>query len=217
MRQLLYMYVLCDVTGTETEGVTGLFCSYLADLAERTGTVTAVACMFHNASHPTGTFHEIEEIEAAAAQGVSLWGQVSPAPLNMEFTLESPYVFEGLLTWQQHAMPWVSERTRYCAQLADTQWRESVKAELQERQNGLTDQLSDLNWGNMTLVRGGPGDSAMEGRTVAELAAMMTPEGEDEVGGGKHPLDFMLDYSLAHELSVCMYVCLCTGPFEDHP
>ena len=50
------------------------------------------------------------QIDEAKARGVSLWGQVSPAPLNMEFSLASPYPFEGLKAWQAQAMPLVLDR-----------------------------------------------------------------------------------------------------------
>ena len=63
---------------------------YLAELGKQTGRTIAAACMFHSATSPEASVKEMEMIDAAAADGVSIWGQVSPAPLNMEFQLLSP-------------------------------------------------------------------------------------------------------------------------------
>ena len=171
---------------------------YLADLAEKTDKVITTACMFHSASHPNSTFDELAQIDEAKARGVSLWGQVSPAPLNMEFSLASPYPFEGLKAWQAQAMPLVLDRLAYSRLLADAGWRAAVKAELQLRQNGLTDLLTDENWSNILLAEAPAADSRLVGQSVAALATQ----------AGKHPLDFMLDYSLEHDLTPVFFIQL---------
>ena len=96
---------------------------YLAELGKQTGRTIAAACMFHSATSPEASVKEMEMIDAAAADGVSIWGQVSPAPLNMEFQLLSPYPFEGLESWRIEAMSVVNQPEAYRAVLSDPAFR----------------------------------------------------------------------------------------------
>ena len=94
----------------------------------------------------------------------------------------------------------MSTGARYTALLADVGWRDSVKEELALRENGLTDLLTDENWDNIVLAEAPEGDSGsgLVGQSVATLASQQQ----------KHPLDFMLDYSLDHDLTPVFFIRL---------
>ena len=40
--------------------------------------------------------------EQSSRKGYEFWGQVSCRPLTMEFTMNEPYMLEGLATWKEY-------------------------------------------------------------------------------------------------------------------
>ena len=158
-------------------------------------------------------------IDAAAADGGSIWGQVSPAPLNMEFQLLSPYPFEGLESWRIEAMSVVNQPEVYRAVLSDPAFRSKVKAEIYgEHPSGLTALLPHEDWGNMIVAHPADGDEAMTGRKhhshlagdsfSSDERAVACVGAVDELAreAGVDPLDWMLDYSLAHDLEPVFFM-----------
>ncbi len=59
-----------------------------------------IAALLHNSTNPDAVFQDLDAIAAANARGRRLVGAVSCCPLSMDFTLRSPYTFEGLEAWQ---------------------------------------------------------------------------------------------------------------------
>ena len=59
-----------------------------------------VAALLHSNLTPEATFEDLEHIARARSHGRRMYGAVSACPLNFEFTLHEPYVFEGLAAWQ---------------------------------------------------------------------------------------------------------------------
>ena len=43
-----------------------------------------------------------EDITKAQNKGYEIWGQVSCRPLTMEFTMNEPYMLEGLVAWKDY-------------------------------------------------------------------------------------------------------------------
>ena len=59
-----------------------------------------VAALFHNPISPDSSFRQLKSMSEATSQGIEMWGQVSCRPLTMEFTMKSPYLFEGFSSWK---------------------------------------------------------------------------------------------------------------------
>jgi N-acyl-D-amino-acid deacylase len=158
----------------------------LEALAAASGRPVLIAALLHNGTNPEGVFRTLDEIRAARARGRALIGQVSCCPLTMDFTLESPYLFESLVAWQ----PAMAAHGAALERLyADPAFRDAVKRELAETRGK---RLFNSEWDKLHVVETTrPEHQALEQRSLADIAAAQ----------GKHPLDAMLDLGLAERLA----------------
>jgi N-acyl-D-amino-acid deacylase len=158
---------------------------FLERLAAASRRPVLVAAMLHNPLNADGVFVQIEAMKAASSRGPAVVPQVSPCPLTMEFTLESPYPFEGLAAWKP-AMEAQGEGLRRV--LADPAFRDGVKNDL-ARYRGL--RLFNSEWEKLHVVEAATeANRALEGSSIADLAAAR----------GQHPLDCILDLALEEDL-----------------
>ena len=74
--------------------------SLLEDMSAQSGRPVMVAALLHNNTNPGAVFKDLDAIAAANERGRRLIAQVSCCPLTMDFTLDSPYPFEGLPSWK---------------------------------------------------------------------------------------------------------------------
>jgi N-acyl-D-aspartate/D-glutamate deacylase len=156
--------------------------SFLERLAAESGRPVVVAALLHSSTQPEGVFQDLEAIAAANARGRRLVGAVSCCPLSMDFTLRSPYTFEGLDAWQA-ALPLKGEA--YARKLADPAFRSAVREEINRPAHF---RLFNGEWHKVHVVESARPHA--EQRSIAELAAE----------AGKDPLDAMLDLALAENL-----------------
>ena len=148
---------------------------FLEELAADSGRPVVVAALLHNSTNPRGVFDDLDAITAANKRGQRMLGAVSCCPLTMDFTLHSPYTFEGLKAWKP-AMALKGEP--YKALLRDRSFRDAVRAEIADPATGV--RLFNGEW-----------DKVFVGlRTIAEVARET----------GADPLDAMLDLALAEDL-----------------
>ncbi len=159
---------------------------YLETLAADSGRPVLIAALMHNPVNPQRVFDALREINEARGRGRKLIGQVSCTPLTMDFTLESPYLFEPFDAWKP-AMEAHGEALREIYRNAA--FRAAVKADM-ARLRGM--RLFNSEWHKMEVVEtADPRNRALEGRPVDELAA----------AAGKHPLDLVLDLALSENLA----------------
>lgn len=153
-----------------------------------------VCALFHSTVTPDSVFNELEGCRAAQSRGNDLRGGVSPCPLTMEFSLHSPYVFEGLASWKPAARI-VSDPVAYRAMLADPAFRDALHEDLARRErrmfNGQWDQVV------VRAVRDAK-HAHFEGMTVAAAAARE----------GKRPFDWLLDLGLSEDLDTVFIATL---------
>jgi N-acyl-D-aspartate/D-glutamate deacylase len=155
---------------------------FLESLAAESGRPVVVAALLHNSTNPDSVFRDLDEIEAANGRGRRLVGAVSCCPLSMDFTLRSPYTFEGLESWRP-ALP--LHGSEYVETLKNPRFRDSVRAELSRPAHF---RLFNGEWNKVLVVESRRPE--IEQRTVAELAAE----------AGKDALDLMLDLALEEGL-----------------
>ena len=148
---------------------------FLEEVAAASGRPVIVAALLHNNVNPRATFDELEQIAAANARGRRMHGAVSCCPLTMDFTLHSPYVFEGLKAWKP-ALSLKGEA--YKAQLKDPEFRKRIRKEIQDPAAGV--RLFNGEWDKVYFGL----------RTIEDLARE----------SGKDPLDAMLDLALSENL-----------------
>lgn len=176
---------------------------FLEELARDSTRPGVVAALLHNSTNPDSVFADLDAIGEAQANGHYLVGAVSCCPLSMDFTLQSPYVFEGLHSWQP-ALPLKGEPFR--EKLAEKSFRDSVRAELARPTHF---RLFNNEWDKVHVIESKRKE--LEQRSVADLAR------------GQDPLDFMLDLALAEELGTVFSALLlnsdeaAVGRMLQHP
>jgi len=153
-------------------------------IARASGRPYIVAALLHSNETPEATFEDLEAIKQARVRGGKLYGAVSPCPLNFEFTMHEPYVFEGLAAWRPVMEAKEGDVRRI---LASKELRENVKKELAVRAR----RMFNGHWHQMFVAQTAkPENRHMEARSVQDLAAEV----------GKHPFDFALDLALEENL-----------------
>ncbi|MDE2089891.1 MAG: amidohydrolase family protein, partial [Gammaproteobacteria bacterium] len=159
---------------------------FLEELAADSGRPVVVAALLHNNTNPHGVFDDLDKITAANGRGRRLLGAVSCCPLTMDFTLHSPYTFEGLAAWK----PALSlNGDRYKSLLREKAFRHAVRAEISGAP--VATRLFNGEWDKVYVENvGRPENGKWQQQTVAEMAAAT----------GADPLDAMLDLALAEDL-----------------
>ncbi len=155
---------------------------FLEELAADSTRPVVIAALLHSSTNPDAVFRDLEEIAAANARGRRLLGAVSCCPLSMDFTLHSPYVLEGLESWQP-ALRLKGEDFR--KKLGDEAFRKEIRRELSRPAHF---RLFNGEWDKVEVVESR--SKQVEQKSVAQLAR----------AAGKDPLDFMLDLALEEGL-----------------
>lgn len=172
---------------------------FLEELAAANGRPVMIAALLHNSTNPNVVFDDLAMIGEAQERGRKLYGQVSCCPLTNDFTLLSAYPFEGLSAWLP-AMQAEGEALK--AVYADAEFRARVKQELTVP---APVRLFNGEWDKLDIIEvADPANRACEGRTVADLARE----------AGKHPLDWMLDFSLSEDLKTIFSAVLLNSDEE---
>jgi N-acyl-D-aspartate/D-glutamate deacylase len=156
--------------------------AFLEELAAQSTRPVVIAALLHNSTNPDAVFSDLEAIAQANARGHRLVGAISCCPLSMDFTLHSPYTFEGLESWQP-ALP--LKGAAYKAKLAEKSFRDAVRAELSRPAHF---RLFNGQWDQVEVV-----ESARKECEQRSIGALARESGRD-------PLDVMLDLALAENL-----------------
>jgi len=167
---------------------------FLEELARDSARPVVVAALLHNSTNPESVFTDLDAIAEAQANGYYLVGAVSCCPLSMDFTLRSPYVFEGLESWQP-ALPLKGDLFK--AKLAEKTFRNSLREEIARPAHF---RLFNGEWDKVQVIEAR--NKELEQRSIAELA------------NGGDPLDFMLDLALAEDLDT-VFSALLLNSDED--
>jgi N-acyl-D-aspartate/D-glutamate deacylase len=143
-----------------------------------------VAALLHSNLTPEATFEDLEHIGRARSRGRRMYGAVSACPLNFEFTLHEPYVFEGLAAWQPLMK---MDEPDVKKTLGDAAFRQRLKDELAKRSR----RMFTGEWEKAFVAQvADPAHAACEGQSIGALAKKQ----------GAHPIDFMLDLALSEDL-----------------
>jgi N-acyl-D-amino-acid deacylase len=158
---------------------------FLESLAAASGRPVMIAALLHNSTNPQAVFDDLDAIAAANSRGRQLIGQVSCCPLTMDFTMQSPYPAEGLVSWKP-ALGLQGEALRKV--LADKAFRDAVRAELS---SPTTFRLFNGEWDKVQVVEAAlPRNAHLEQQNLAAIAQEQ----------GLDPLDVMLDLALQEDL-----------------
>jgi N-acyl-D-aspartate/D-glutamate deacylase len=153
---------------------------FLEELARDSTRPVIVAALLHNSTNPESVFKDLDAIADAAARGRRVIGAVSCCPLAMDFTLRSPYVFEGLEAWQP-ALPLKGDAFR--SKLRERAFRAALREEIARPAHF---RLFNGEWDKVDVIESQRPE--LEQKSIAHLAR------------GRDPLDFMLDLALEEDL-----------------
>jgi len=170
--------------------------AFLEELAAQSTRPVVVAALLHSSTNPDAVFQDLDAARDATARGHKVIGAVSCCPLSMDFTLHSPYTFEGLESWKP-ALGKKNEAFRNV--LGDPQFRSSIRKELATPAHF---RLFNGQWSQVRVVESARKE--LEQRSIAELAGQ----------AGKDPLDFMLDLALEESLDTVFTALLLNSDEE---
>ena len=159
--------------------------NFLEELAADSGRPVVIAALLHNNTNPRSVFDDLEMISAANRRGRRLHGAISCCPLTMDFTLHSPYTFEGLSAWKP-ALSLTGDP--YKSILGDKAFRDAVRAEVARP---ATFRLFNGEWDKVYVEHARLAQHRKwEQRTVEDIARAT----------GADPFDAMLDLAIAENL-----------------
>lgn len=171
---------------------------WLEELSALAGRPFIVAALLHSNMAPEATFEDLAHIAAACRRGHRMYGAVACTPLVFEFTMHEPYVFEGLMSWQP-AMALHGEQAK--ALYRDPAFRAGVKNELSQHGR----RMFNGEWDKIFVRQAAASENAqLEGMPLSTLAAER----------GVHPMDFLLDLSLAENLDTLFTATLLNSDEE---
>jgi len=179
---------------------------FLESLAATSGRPVMIAALLHNGTNPQAVFADLDAIAAANGRGHRLIGQVSCCPLTMDFTLHSPYPFEGLQSWKP-ALGLQGDALKDV--LASRAFRDGLRSELAAKADF---RLFNGEWHRVEIVESASAPRH-EQQTVATVGAAER----------RDPLDVMLDLALADDLETVFTALLlnsdeeAVGRMLNHP
>jgi N-acyl-D-aspartate/D-glutamate deacylase len=101
--------------------------AFLEELAAQSTRPVVVAALLHSSANPDAVFQDLDAARDATARGHKVVGAMSCCPLSMDFTLHSPYTFEGLESWK----PALGRKgASFRKVLRDPKFRQAIRAEL---------------------------------------------------------------------------------------
>jgi len=160
-----------------------------------------VAALLHNPLSDSSTFKILSDISEATDKGTEMWGQVSCRPLSMEFTMKSPYLFEGIHSWRP-AMECTSSGI-YKKVLAENNFRRNLSKEIE---NDAQVRLFNGDWDKI-IVREVQNNKYknLEGQSLKDIAKAENVK----------PLDWLLDHSLKENGMNTLFIAMLLNNDEE--
>ncbi len=172
----------------------------IEEMVAESGRPALVAALLHNPTRPDAVRRALARLETATDRGHEMWGQVSCRPLSMEFTMASPYLFEGLSAWKpaMAAEGLDGLRSVYGSDTFRAAVREELAVPAKVR-------VFNGDWDKI-ILREAPddGDGSLEERSVRDLA----------LDAGQDPLDWLLDHAMGRGLDT-LFVALLLNTDEE--
>ncbi len=145
-----------------------------------------IAALLDNPMKKDWAFNTLEDIKEAQEEGYEIWGQVSCRPLTMEFTMNEPYMLEGLSSWKEYMIQNTIEGRKRV--LKNKSFRRKV---LDEILDTTKNKLFVGNWNKIKLINTkNKGLLKHIGNNLIEISSHY----------GKEPFDWLLDNAIYNGL-----------------
>ena len=170
-----------------------------ARLAKESGRPVSWAVLLQQDAQPDYHRQILKETETFFRQGLEVYPQVSCRPLVMSFSLEDPYVFEGLPCWQQVFKAPPEERSRV---FQDPGFRTAFRHDT----TTFPSRIFSGNWETVEIQKAAqPKHQPLVGKNLVEIGREM----------GTHPSDVLFDLSLEENLRMEFFVKLMNNKEDD--
>ena len=124
----------------------------------------------------------LNDIGKSSKKGYEFWGQVSCRPLTMEFTMNEPYMLEGLKAWKEYMTE--KDDQLKTSILKNKDFRKRVKEEIYDTSKN---KLFVGDWEKIKLIEAlNKNNKKFEGMNIKEIA----------LKENKDPFDWLLDNAL---------------------
>ena len=141
-----------------------------------------IAAILYNPTKKDWAISILNDIEKSSKKGYEFWGQVSCRPLTMEFTMNEPYMLEGLSSWKEY----MTERDKYKKNniLKDIGFRNKVKEEIYDTTKN---KLFVGDWEKIKLLKAiNKNNIKFEGMNINDIS----------IKEKKDPFDWLIDNAL---------------------
>lgn len=170
-----------------------------ARLARESGRPVTWAVLLQQSAQPDYHRQMLKETEAFFSQGLKIYPQVSCRPLVMSFSMEDPYVFEGLPCWQQVFKAPPEKRPEV---LRDPDFRAAFRQDTTTFPSRLfAGDWETVQVQKVTQAR----HQSLVGKNLVEIGQEL----------GKHPSDVLFDLSLEEDLKMEFFVKLMNNKEDD--
>jgi N-acyl-D-amino-acid deacylase len=182
------IYALADELGAAKRGIfqatigKELFIDEFRTIAQRTGRPVTWTALLAGLALMAGSAEEhLAKSEAIAAEGIAVYPQVTPRPLNFEYQWKEPFVFESLSLFRPvSAADFDGKRRIY----ADPDFRKAFRERVDGARQPFRDGVAK------TIISQCPSAPELEERTLADVAAER----------GVHMIDLALDLGMVNNL-----------------
>ncbi len=141
-----------------------------------------VAPILFNPTKKNWAINTLDDINEMKEKGFEIWGQVSCRPLTMEFTMQEPYMLEGLNTWKKVMK--AARQEEVINIFRDIKFRESLLNEINDKKKN---KLFVGNWDKITLINSkNKNIQKFMGFSLEHISKL----------SGKRPLDWILDNAI---------------------
>ncbi|MBV68588.1 MAG: hypothetical protein CMJ08_02160 [Pelagibacterales bacterium] len=142
-----------------------------------------IAALFYNPTKKDWAINILNDIEKSSQKGYEFWGQVSCRPLTMEFTMNEPYMLEGLSSWKKYMTE--SDSNNKIKILQDDNFRKKVRNEIYDTSNN---KLFVGDWEKVKLIQAANlNNKKFEGMNIRDIS----------VKEKKDPFDWLIDNALS--------------------
>jgi len=184
-----------SIEWTMGHALQGLGMDFLLELAKTSGRPVNWNAVIYDPTSPNTWREQLAWTEKAYREAPVLAVNIC-MPIEFEFTLETIGLFDQLPAWNEATVGTLAERK---AKLADPARRAALKRDMEKAPTLMPGTSPDGEQGQVRMFRWDetfvddvhlPENKSLKGRTIGELAKEQ----------GKHPIDTLLDLSVAEDL-----------------
>lgn len=170
---------------------------WMANFARQAGRPVTWALLMSSPINPERHRRILQDTAKYQQEGIELYPQTGCFPLTMDFSLESPYPFEGLPVWQQ---VFATPRNEWPRLFKDATFR----ATFQQEATSYPTRLFPGNWSFVEVLEPArPEHESWRGKNIVELAQLRSNGGTQ-----LSPVDAFFDIALEEDLQTVFNVAL---------